>query len=183
AVWMLSFIAPAITMRLLAGEYRQGTIETVQTSPVADWQVIWGKFLAAFCMLLVMLVPTLVYLLMLQMVSKPDYGPVFSGYLGLLLLGAMYLALGTLASTMTQSLMAAYLGAFFFWIFAGFATSQGAAALGSPWDTVLYACSPRLHTANLAKGVISLVDIVFFLSLTVFFLLLAVRILESRRWR
>ncbi len=183
AVWMFSFIIPAITMRSLASEFRQGTIESLLTSPVADWEVIFGKFLAALGVVLAMLVPTLLYALLLEFSSDLDLGPVFTGYLGLLLLGAMYTALGILASTATQSLMAAYLGAFFFWLVVGFLTTQGAAALGESWGAWLYAASPRRHMAGLAKGVVDLSAIIYFLSLTALFLLLAVRLLESRRWR
>jgi ABC-2 type transport system permease protein len=183
AVWMFSFIIPAVTMRSLAGEFRQGTIETLLTSPVADWEVIFGKFAAAFGVVVTMLLPTALYIVLLEFAADVDYGPIFTGYLGLLLLGAMYTALGVLASTATQSLMAAYLGAFFFWLFVGFVTTQGGATLGEPWSEWLYNASPRRHMTGLAKGVFDVPAIVYFLSLTVLFLLLAVRLLESKRWR
>ncbi len=183
AVWMFSFIIPAITMRSLASEFRQGTIETLLTSPVADWEVIFGKFVAAWGVVVAMLVPTLLYIVLLSVAAQIDLGPILTGYLGLLLLGAMYTALGVLASTATQSLMAAYLGAFFFWLFVGFVTTQGAAALGDAWAQWLSSASPRAHMAPLAKGVLDLPAIVYFLSLTALFLLLAVRLLESKRWR
>ncbi|MFG0251799.1 MAG: ABC transporter permease, partial [Phycisphaerales bacterium JB038] len=183
AVWMFSFIIPAVTMRSLASEYRQGTIESLLTSPVADWEVIFGKFLAAFGVVAAMLAPTLLYAVLLGFSSDLELGPIVSGYLGLLLLGAMYTALGVLASTTTQSLMAAYLGAFFFWLVVGFVTTQGAATLGESWGAWLYAASPRRHMAGFAKGVIDFAAIVYFLSLTALFLLLAVRLLESKRWR
>jgi ABC-2 type transport system permease protein len=130
-----------------------------------------------------MLAPTLSYVVLLAMVSKPDYGPILLGYAGVLLLGMTALSTGVLTSTATQSQMAAYLSAFFFWLIVGVLGARGAAALGPPWDEYLYACLPRRHMANLARGAFHLADIVYFLSLTLVFLALAVKLLESRRWR
>ncbi|MCK4871267.1 MAG: ABC transporter permease subunit [Phycisphaerales bacterium] len=183
SVWIFSFVAPAVTMRLISAELRQGTFETLITSPVTDWEVILGKYLAAVAVLLVMLAPTVMYVVLLELVADLEYGPIAAGYLGLILLGMMYMALGVLTSAATESQMAAYLGALFFWLIVALVTTQGAAVLGEPWDKFLYACSPRLHMSNLAKGVVGFADIVYFLTVSAMLLVLAVKLLESRRWR
>jgi ABC-2 type transport system permease protein len=108
---VLLFIAPVLTMRLLAEEARLGTLELLLTAPVRDWEVVLGKFLAAFIFFLVMLLPTLYYLFVLTRFGSPDLPVTLSGYLGIILLGAMLLSIGILTSALsTNQIIAAVMG-------------------------------------------------------------------------
>src|SRR5512142_2371084 len=94
-VFILLLLAPALTMRLLADEQRMGTIELLLTSPVRYWLLVVGKFLCSLILFVVMFLgPTLFYVLLLKAFGSPDFGPILTGYLGVLLLGASFLAIG-----------------------------------------------------------------------------------------
>jgi ABC-2 type transport system permease protein len=170
-------------MRLLAEETRSGTIEPLMTSPASDWAIAFGKFAGALAFLAILIAPTLVYVLILALIADPDPGPILAGYLGLLCLGALYLGVGLLASALTRNQVVAFLATLFFFLLLWFATTQGAAALGHPWDKPLYALSISYRLADFAKGVISTEHVAFFIAATVWFVALAAMALESRRWR
>ena len=109
---ILIFVLPILAMRSLAEEFRTGTIETLMTAPVTDVEVVVGKFLGCWAVYLVMLAPTLLYVVLLAAFGEPDYGPIASGYLGLALLGALYIAVGIFASSMTGNQVIAAVVAF-----------------------------------------------------------------------
>jgi len=110
---LLLLISPALTMRLLAEESRTGTLELLLTAPVRDWSVVLGKFLGALGLYLVMMGLTLVYPVLLMMLGgNPDWGPIWSGYLGLILLGMSFLAVGLFASALTSNQMVSAVIAF-----------------------------------------------------------------------
>ena len=98
---LLLFIGPALTMRLLAEEQGTGTWELLMTSPVREWEVVLGKFLGATIFWLVMIVATFFYPLILRLLGNPDMGPIFSGYLGLFLMGTAFLAIGVFTSSLS----------------------------------------------------------------------------------
>ena len=102
-VWFLVFIVPVLCMGLIAQEWASGTIETLMTAPVGETDVVVGKFLGALGFLLVLLAPTLLYVVLLSIYGPPDYGPIFSGYLGIVLVGALFLAVGLFCSSLTRS--------------------------------------------------------------------------------
>ncbi len=181
--WILLIIAPAIAMRLLAEERRSGTFESLMTAPVSDWAVIFGKYAGAVAFLVTLFLPTLIYVGLLELVADPDYGPVLAGYLGLLLVGMLYIAAGTLFSALTESQVVALLATIFFFVGIEIASTQGARLLGPPWDRPLLSMSVLVRVGDLAKGVIDTGHIVWFLTSTLWFLVLAVAALESRRWR
>lgn len=179
---ILLFVAPILTMRLLAEEARSGTLELLMTAPVRDWEVVFGKFAAAFLFFMAMLVPTLYYLLVLTFYGVPDLPVTFSGYLGLVLLGGMLLSLGVLTSAMSANqIIAAVLGialALSFWLVGGLgATLQG------PLGTLLAFLAVQNHFADFLVGLITTSGIVYFLSVMAAALFLATRVLEIRRWR
>ncbi|MFG0330169.1 MAG: ABC transporter permease [Phycisphaerales bacterium] len=181
---LLLFIAPAISMRLLSEELRLGTIETLMTCPISDAQVVIGKWLAALGFFLAMLAPTLVFVLTLAIYADPDFGPIFSGYLGLALVGSLYLALGALASTFWASQILSYLLALFFWLAFFGVTNWLPRSLPDPWSDMLYWMSIfQRYDDSFGKGVIDLGSVVYFLSGTVLFLAIAIKTLEVRRWR
>jgi len=112
-VFVLIAILPAISMRLLSEEIRSGTLESLLTSPLTDGQIIIGKWLGALAFYFVLLVPTAVYLVLLENWANPDYGPIVSGYVGLLCVGGFYLAIGTFISSLTQNQIVAWVITFF----------------------------------------------------------------------
>lgn len=181
--WLVLAIAPAISMKLLADEARTGTMEPLAAAPVSDWHIVFGKYAGAFAYLLVMLAPTLVYVLVLERLADPDYGPIASGYLALALAGAAYLAVGTLASSLTQNQVVALLLTLFVLVAMEIAPAQAAASLGPPYDRVLLSLSLARRVADFARGVIDTGHVVYFLAFSAWFLVLAVVSLESRRWR
>lgn len=181
--WLLIPIAPAISMRLMSEEYRSGSIESLRTAPAGDWSVMLGKYLGSVGFLLLMLIPTLVYPIVLFMVSDPapDLGPVAAGYLMLVLVGMLYLAIGMLASSLTSSQTLAFLGTVMSLILLMVLTSVIANQVGVRWGTMLRSLSITTRVSELAKGVIDTSTIAFFLIGTVWMLVLGTGSLEIRR--
>ena len=178
---ILVFALPALTMGLLAEEKRTGTIELLITMPVTDAQVILGKFIGVFGLYAVILVLTLAYPISVSTLGNLDWGPVWSGYLGLLLQGSAILAIGLMASSWTDNQLIALFVALtlsvFFWVldkFLALLPTNAASAL--EWLSFDY------HFQSMARGVVDLRDVLFFFSVTIFALALAFRALESRRW-
>jgi ABC-2 type transport system permease protein len=180
--FVLMLVVPALTMRSLAEERGSGTIETLLTAPVTDAQVVLAKFLGCWLFYLGMLAPTLLYVVALAVFGKPDYGPILSGYIGLALLGAMYVAIGLLASSLTRAQVIAFVVAFFpllvLWVLA-----PVGGALPSPWRTILREAGTMAHYEDFNRGVVAAVHVVYFLAITIYALFLTVKVLESRRWR
>jgi ABC-2 type transport system permease protein len=182
--FLLLPVIPAISMRLFSEEYKSGTIEPLMTSPVGDASIVLGKFLGAAMFLGAMVLPTLVYATVLMVVSdpKPDPGPIVAGYLSLVLLGLLYLAVGTLASALTANQTLAFLGTFLFLLVYTLLTSDvvGLPPAAARWAAEL-SLGPKL--VDFAKGVIDTAHVAFFLSGMMFFLLLAYVAVQTRRWR
>jgi len=179
---VLLFVAPVLTMRLLAEEARSGTLELLLTAPVRDWEVVIGKFVAALLFFLAMLGPTLYYLFLLTRYGLPDIPVTFSGYAGIVLLGAMLLSLGVLTSAMSANqIIAAVLGialALAFWLVG----ALGSSVEGTVGNLLTY-LGIQNHLADFLSGLVSTSNIVYFLSVTAAALFLATRVLEIRRWR
>ena len=180
---LLLMVAPAISMKLVSEELRTGTLEPLMTSPVSDWHIILGKYAGALLFLATMFAPTLLYTLLLELIAEPDYGPILSGYLGLFLLGMLYVAVGLLMSALTENQIVSFLATLFFFLLVWFITAQGAQYIGPPLDQHLYALSPYARIDDFAKGVIDTGHVVFFLATSTWFVVIAVITLESRRWR
>lgn len=180
---VLVVVSPAISMRLLAEEHRTGTIDPLLSSPVSELSVVAGKFLGALGFLCVCLAPTLVYAVILLALAKPDPGPIFAGYLGIVLLGAFQLSLGLLFSSLTSSQTLAFLATLVTLLVLEAGAAFGAQWLGSPWDQVPLALSMDLRIADFAKGVIDTTHIAFFIVVTVWLCGLSAVILRTRRWR
>jgi ABC-2 type transport system permease protein len=184
ATWlMLLLIAPVLTMRLVSEELRSGSIEVLMTAPVTEGQVIVGKFLAALTFYAFLWAPTLAYGLMISAYQKVDWGPIFAGYVGVLLIGSLFLAIGIFASATTKSqLLAAMMTAallFLLFLFGVFEqqvnNDMAKQALGyiGIWN----------HIDEFASGIVDTRRLVFYLSGTLFFLFLASRALEDKKWR
>lgn len=183
AGWLLIPIAPAVSMRLMSEEYRSGSFEALRTAPAGDWSVTLGKYLGSVGYLLLMLTPSLVYPLILFMVSEPapDWGPILAGYLMLVLVGMLYLAIGMLASTLTASQTLAFLGTVMSLILLMVLTGVIADQLSVFWAGVLRSVSITQRVSELAKGVIDTSTIAFFLIGALWMLVLSAGSLEIRR--
>jgi len=179
---LLLFIGPALTMRLLAEEQGSGTWELLMTSPVREWEVVLGKFLGATLFWLGMIVVTFFYPLILRLLGNPDMGPIFSGYLGLFLMGAAFLAIGVFTSSLSGNQIIAYIVAFIallaLWII-GFITPVISGDLGNR----LAALSVTTHFDDFGKGVIDFSNVLFYLSLMAAALFATVQVMEARRAR
>lgn len=181
--WVLLFVGPAITMRMVSEETRMGTIEMLMTAPVAEREVILGKFAAAFAFLAIMLLPTAAYVVALEMFGRPDYGELACGYLGVLLAGGAYIACGLFASTTTSSQAVAFLLALFFWLVLGVGAKLLPPVLPDPWAQLVVRIDPDLRLRDFAIGLIDTGNVVYFLAISAVFLGAAIVSLQSRRWR
>jgi ABC-2 type transport system permease protein len=183
STWLMLFVAPAISMRLFAEEYRSRSIDGLVSAPVTDWQIVIGKYLGGVGFLLAMIAPTIVFVFVLEAVSNPDYGPILLGYLGMAMVGSLYLALGALASSLTSNQTVAFLGALFTLLMLKIATVEGAEKLDGPLAVISRGLSVDFHLESFAKGVLDTGDLAFFLAGCVWFVTLTAISLESRRWR
>ena len=170
---------PIITMRLIAEERKLGTIEMLLTAPVTEVQIVLAKFAASMCLLMLMLVLSAVYPIILGIYGEPDWGPIFSGYLGLVLLGAALVGVSLLASAVTTNqIIAALLSLSVFlllWIIDDFGY-----LLPEPFDTLVVNLSLSGHFKPFATGSLYLSDAAFYISATLLALFLSVRALAWR---
>jgi ABC-2 type transport system permease protein len=172
-------IVPVLTMRLVAEERKQGTLEVLLTSPVTEFAIVLAKFTAALTLIVVMLGLSAIYAVVLGMYGAPDWGPVYSGYLGLLLLGATLVALGLLVSSLTANqLVAAIVSLGLFLLLWMIDTLSY--LVPDPVDTLLVNLSLLAHFTPLATGTLFLSDVGFFFVLTLAALFLSVRALARR---
>lgn len=176
------FLVPFITMRLFAEEKKLHTIELLMTAPVNLTQIILGKFLSSFLLIAIMLLLTLVYPAVLFATGNPELGPIFTSYVGTLLLASCYIAIGTFFSALTENQIVAgaltFAAGLFFWL-----VNWATQAAGPVWSDVLQNLSLITHYASFSQGLINTADIVFYLSFIGFGLFLTHRALDSFRWR
>lgn len=178
----IMFLAPLLTMRLLAEEQKLGTLELLLTSPVRDWEVVLGKYIASLAVLLVTIAFTLYYVALLYIFGNPDTGPVLSAYFGLVLFGAAALAIGVMSSSLSGNQIVAAVVGMGILLTLSFIERvadivQGVAA------EVLTNISMNYHFADFSRGVLDTSHVVYYVSITAVFLFIAVRSLETRRWR
>ncbi len=182
---ILLFAAPLLSMRLLAEEQRSGTLELLMTSPVNDWQVVAGKWLGAFAVFVIMIAMTAFHVLIMSQLATNgmDPGPLWSSYLGIVLLGACLIALGMLTSALTENqIIAGFLGIMLVMVL-WFLPLVGEIGGESVLTSSLAFLGISGHYESFGMGVVDSRDLVFFVTLTIGALYLATRILESRRWR
>ena len=176
------FMIPMITMRLFAEEKNRGTIELLTTSPVYDWEIIVGKWLAALALYALILGLSMLNVVVLFFYGKPEISPILTGYLGILLQGVCLLAIGTFISTTTRNQIIAGTATFaiclLLWVLDWVSSYETAA-----WAKVVAYLSVITHFEPFAKGVIDTKDVIFYLSMIFFGLFLTARSMESLRWR
>jgi ABC-2 type transport system permease protein len=176
------FLIPMISMRLIAEEKRNGTIELLLTSPIQDFSIILGKWLGAMLLYLFVLGMSLLSIALLFAWGKPDWKPVLVAYLGLILQGGCLLAIGVLISAMTSNQIVAG-GAAFFVSLLLYMLSWFTEFDSTTTSKVLNYLSIVTHMENFSKGVLDLKDAVFYVTFIFLALFLTVRQMESLRWR
>jgi ABC-2 type transport system permease protein len=179
---LLVFICPAIAMRLIAEERGSGSIEMLLTMPVRDSEVIVGKYLAAVAVLVVGLIMTVPFVITVGSLGPLDTGPVLGSYVGTLLLGGTYLGVGMLASAMTRNQVVAVIVGWAIcmalWLMGFFANAAGPVV-----GPILQYASPAYQFMKISRGVVELRNVVYYASAIGICLVVAVQILESRKWR
>lgn len=188
SIWLI-ILTPMVSMRLLAEEARSGTLETLVTDPVRSWEVVAGKFAAAFAFLLVLLVPVSAFCLLVDRLGARtgglDLGPVASGLIGLALLAAAALGVGLLASALTRNQVVAavttLVALLCLYFLHGLESVVGAHS--EAVREALRYLNLRVHFAGFYSGRVAWVDVVYFASVTLLSLVLAVRVVETRKWR
>lgn len=183
AYWSLFFFIPAITMRMIAEENKAGTIELLITKAVTDSQIVWGKFLACFLLVLIALLCTLPYYITISQLGNIDDGAVIGGYFGLLLLSASYISIGLFSSSLTQNQIVAFLlalsvGIFFQWLFDVIGTTF-TGGLGSLFNFL----SMSAHFESISRGVVDSRDLVFFFSIIILGIFSSQVMLSKRNWQ
>jgi ABC-2 type transport system permease protein len=182
SAFILILLAPALTMRLMAEEQKLGTIELLLTSPVKDWEVVLGKFAASVVFFVGTLSLTLYYVLLLYAYGSPDSGPVWSGYLGLVLYGSTALAIGLFASALTNNQIVALVVGFGILLILS-VIDQASELVGGVGATILSQIGMNFHFEDFSRGIVDTNHIIYYLTVTALFLFLTVRTVESRRWR
>lgn len=176
------FFAPAITMRLLSEERKAGTMELLVTLPLRSGEIIGGKFIAAFGLLAVATLLTFTYPITVAFLGELDWGPVVGGYLGLLLLGAGYLALGTFCSAVSRNQIVAFIVGLAL-CFVAFILDKILIFFPAFMASTLQYLSISYHFMNIARGVIDTRDLIYYASFVTIFFMLSVYALENERLR
>lgn len=181
--YVFMFLIPAITMRSFAEEKRSGTLELLYTLPFRHSEVILGKFLASFFLVLVSLLPTIIYYYSLHALGNPegnlDTPGITGSYIGLALLGGVFVAIGIFASAITQNQIVSFITAAFlcFFVYTGFDSMAAFAGESALWVENLGILS---HYASMSRGVIDLVDWVYFLGVAFLFILATIQIMRKK---
>lgn len=177
------FFVPAVTMNLISKEKSSGTLEILSTLPIRESQIILGKFWASLGLICIGLVFTLIHLITIMILgTNIDYGPIFCGYIGLLLMGAFYSAIGIFASTITSNQIVAFIISFFI-VFFLFVIQYSLFFIPSFLTELFQYLGTGYHFQNISRGVIDSRNLIYFLSATALFLKLSISLLESRKGR
>lgn len=181
--FLMLLLVPALTMRLWAEESRQGTMETLLTLPIRDRELVGGKFLASWALLAVGLALTLPLAFIAESLGNLDWGPVAGGYVGALLLGASYLAVGQFVSAITENQILAFILALcaclVLW---GVGTDTFTGLFPDATASLMRSLGVGSRFESIARGVIDIRDLVYYVSITGLFLVLGIGALRARRW-
>ncbi|MBI1222109.1 MAG: gliding motility-associated ABC transporter permease subunit GldF [Bacteroidetes bacterium] len=187
APWVFIFLISAITMRSFSEEKRAGTIETLTTSPVSDMNIILGKFFAGVTLVLFALLPTLVYYFSVRYLAYPtgniDSGAILGSYIGLLMVGSSFVAIGMFASSITDNQISSFIISTFlcFFIYSAFDYLGNMKLLGQ-LDYVISWLGMYFHYQSISRGVLDTRDAFYFLSVILFFILLTKMVFGGRKW-
>jgi ABC-2 type transport system permease protein len=187
APFIFLFLIPAITMRSFAEEKRTGTLEIILTKPLTDLQIILAKYFAGLILVIFSLLPTLIYFFSVYQLGLPkgnlDIGGAWGSYIGLLFLGASFVAIGIFSSTLTDNQIVSFILAVFLsgFLYIGFEFIYSLSLFGKI-DLFIKSLGINAHYLSMSRGVIDTRDGIYFLSLIIFFLLLSKNSLERRKW-
>ena len=179
---LILFLMPMVTMRTYSEEKRSGTIELLLTAPVTDFQIIMGKFLGALALYGVMLAVTAIHILLLFKFGTPEWKPIVTAYLGLLLLGGCFIALGLLISSLTSNQIVAGMVTFAVFLLLWVITWIGSFS-GPTVDKLTTYLSIIDHWDDFGKGVIDTTHVIYYVSFITFGLFLTAKSVDSERWR
>lgn len=188
APMIFTFLIPAITMRTFAEEQQSGTIEFLTTKPLQEWEIILGKYLACLVLVAFALLPTLIYYATVYQLGSPkgnlDSGAIWGSYIGLLLLGGVFIAIGVFASSLTHNQIIAFLLAAFlcFFVYWGFDFLSRLPIFIGKGDDIVQMFGVDFHYRSISRGVVVLADMVYYFSMIGLFLLLTQTALERRKW-
>ncbi|AUC14561.1 gliding motility-associated ABC transporter permease subunit GldF [Tenacibaculum sp. SZ-18] len=173
APWLFLFLIPAITMKSFADEFNTGTLEILKTKPLTDWQIVLGKYSASLFLVVVALIPTLTYVYSIYALGNPvgnlDLGSIIGSYFGMLFLASGYCAIGLFTSTLSKNQIVAFILAVFISFFMFYGFDAIANLLGSS-EFYVRQFGFNEHFKSISRGVIDTRDIVYFVSVTFFFL-------------
>ena len=176
------FVLPIITMRLFSEEKKQGTDELLFTSPISSLHIVLGKFFAGLSFYFVLLIPTILFQALLFVYGNPDFLPVVSGYIGLLLMGSAFISVGLFISTTTENQIIAAIGGFalalFLWV-----VGWGASFAGPTFAPVLEYISIITHFEDFAQGVIDSSHVAYYILFSFVGIYLSLKSIESTKWR
>jgi len=177
------FFIPAVSMGLISREKSIGTIEIITTLPILERDIVLGKYLAGFTLILVALLTTLLhYFTLINVGVNIDHGAVFTGYLGLALLGGVYTAIGVFSSSLTENQVIAFIVGIAI-VLTFFLMDKLLVFVPSTMAGFIQYLSTDFHLSNISRGVIDTRNLIYFGSVIGFFLFLTTRVLESRKWR
>ena len=181
---MFFILIPAITMRSIAEERRTGTIELLFTRPISDFKILLAKYFAGVTLLVIALLPTLIYYFSVyNLALNPetfDHGATFTSYVGLILLGSTFVAIGIFASSLTSSQIVAFIVAMFLcWTFYDGLNMLGSYNLMGSFDTVLQYFGMIQHYDSIRRGVVDTSDLIYFISVIVLFLFAALTVVKT----
>ena len=177
------FFIPAITMSLIAKEKNTGTMEVLCTLPIKDYELIIGKFLSSISLLIVGLVFTSIHLItLMKFGTNIDYGAIFTGYLGLFFVGALYASIGTFASSLFDNQVISFIVAVFI-VMIFFLFDKLLIFVPSFIAGFIQYLSVGFHASSISRGVIDSRNIIYFISVIGFFLFMTIQILNSRKWK
>lgn len=173
APWVLLFLIPAITMKTFAEEFNLGTIEILKTLPITKWQIVIGKFLASLLLIIIAIFPTSIYIYSLNQLGNPignlDYGSTIGSYIGLLLLAGSYASVGLFTSSISKNQIVAFLLGILITFFFYYGFDAMADVIGDKAYTIKF-FGMNKHFKSISRGVIDTRDIIYFISIIVFFL-------------
>ncbi len=187
APWVFLFLIPAITMRSFAEEHKTGTMEMLLTKPITDIEIILAKYLAGLILVIIAIIPTLIYYVTVYKLGMPpgnlDHGGTWGSYIGLIFLGAGFVAIGIFASAISNNQIVSFLIAVFLsgFMYIGFEFIYDLAIFGS-FGLLVSQLGINYHYAGMSRGVIDTRDVLYFLSLITIFLMLTRFRLERRKW-
>lgn len=184
APWILLFLIPTITMRSLADEYKSGSFELLKTLPLTSAQIVWGKFYGALLVVITALLPTVIYAIAVQKLSITggiDIGATIGSYLGLVLLGAVFTAIGICASSITNNTVVAFIvGAFVcFLLYNGFDAISKLPIFSAGLGYYIEMLGINFHFRSISRGVVDSRDIIYFIGIIILFLFITQRNLRK----